>query len=100
MILFFLTITIVIFLIVIEVPIAFSFGIGALVYGYLSGTNISFHAGSGYNQVSAFSLLAIPLFILSGTLMGTSGISDRLLNFINAFVGRTKGGLGAVTVIT
>jgi tripartite ATP-independent transporter DctM subunit len=50
--------------------------------------------------VSAFSLLAIPLFILSGTLMGTSGISERLLNFVNSFVGRTKGGLGAVTVIT
>lgn len=100
MTLFFIAIVIVIFLIVVEVPVAFAFGIGALVYGYLSGTDISFPAGSGYNQVSAFSLLAIPLFILSGTLMGVSGISDRLLNFVNFFVGRTKGGLGAVTVIT
>ncbi|MCV2866726.1 TRAP transporter large permease [Albidovulum sediminicola] len=97
---FFIAITIIVFLLLIEVPVGFAFGIGALTYGYLSGTDISFHAGFGYTQIGAFSLLAIPLFILSGTLMGASGISDRLLNFVNAFVGRTKGGLGAVTVIT
>ncbi|WP_027234976.1 TRAP transporter large permease [Leisingera caerulea] len=90
----------IIFLLLIEVPVGFAFGAGALGYGLMSGTNISFHAGYGYSQVSAFSLLAIPLFILSGTLMGASGISERLLNFVNSFVGRTKGGLGAVTVLT
>ncbi|MES0884041.1 TRAP transporter large permease [Roseibium sp. SCP14] len=100
MTLFFVTIALVIVLLLIEVPVGFAFGIGALTFGWLQGTNISFHAGFGYSQVSAFSLLAIPLFILSGTLMGTSGISERLLNFVNSFVGRTKGGLGAVTVIT
>ncbi|MEM9631800.1 MAG: TRAP transporter large permease [Pseudomonadota bacterium] len=97
---FFLTIALVVILLLIEVPVGFAFGIGALTFGWLQGTDISFHAGFGYSQVSAFSLLAIPLFILSGTLMGTSGISERLLNFVNSFVGRTKGGLGAVTVIT
>ncbi|MBY6069346.1 TRAP transporter large permease [Leisingera aquaemixtae] len=90
----------IIFLLLIEVPVGFAFGAGALGYGLMSGTNISFHAGYGYSQVSAFSLLAIPLFILSGTLIGASGISERLLNFVNSFVGRTKGGLGAVTVLT
>lgn len=100
MTIFFLTIFVVIVLLLIEVPVGFSFGIGALLYGFLSGTDISFHAGYGYSQISSFSLLALPLFVLSGTLMGTSGISDRLLNFVNAFVGRTKGGLGAVTVLS
>lgn len=100
MTLLFIVLAVIIFLIVIEVPVGFAFGAGALVYGFVSGTDISFHAGHGYNQISAFTLLAIPLFIVSGTLMGASGISDRLLNFVNAFVGRTKGGLGAVTVIT
>ncbi len=97
---FFVAIAIVILLLLIEVPVGFAFGVGALAYGLLSGTDISFHSGFGYSQVSAFSLLAIPLFILSGTLMGASGISERLLDFVNSFVGRTKGGLGAVTVIT
>ncbi|WP_421702778.1 TRAP transporter large permease [Aliiroseovarius sp.] len=97
---FLLAFLVIVILLLIEVPVGFAFGAGALAYGLMSGTNISFHAGFGYSQVSAFSLLAIPLFILSGTLMGASGISERLLNFVNTFVGRTKGGLGAVTVIT
>lgn len=100
MTLFFIAIALVIFLLLIEVPVGFAFGVGALAFGTLQGTNISFHAGFGYSQVNAFSLLAIPLFILSGTLMGASGISERLLDFVNSFVGRTKGGLGAVTVVT
>ncbi|SLN72286.1 Sialic acid TRAP transporter permease protein SiaT [Falsiruegeria litorea R37] len=100
MTLFFLAIAIIIFLLLIEVPVGFAFGIGALAFGYMQGTDVSFHTGAGYSQVNAFSLLAIPLFVLSGTLMGATGISERLLDFVNSFVGRTKGGLGAVTVVT
>lgn len=100
MTIFFLTIAVVVALLLLEVPVAFSFGLGALFYGLLSGTDISFHAGYGYSQISAFSLLALPLFVQAGTLMGTGGISERLLDFVNAFVGRTKGGLGAVTVLS
>lgn len=98
--LFLLAILLVIALILIEVPIGFAFGIGALFYGFVAGIDISFHATAGFTQVSAFTLLAIPLFIYAGSLMGAAGISDRLLAFVNAFVGRTKGGLGAVTVLT
>ncbi len=97
---FIIMITVVIVLILVEVPIGFAFGLGALLYGGLSGTDISFHAAYGYSQVSAFSLLAIPLFVLSGTLMGTGGLSERILDFVNSFVGRRKGGLGAVTVLS
>ena len=100
MTIFFLTIAVVIILLLLEVPVGFSFGIGALLYGGLTGTDVSFHAPYGYAQVSSFSLLALPLFVVSGTLMGTGGISERLLNFVNSFVGRTKGGLGAVTVLS
>lgn len=97
---FFITIAIVIVLMLIEVPVGFAFGAGALIYGLATGTDISFHAGYGFSQVASFSLLALPLFVLSGTLMGSGGITERLLNFVNAFVGRTKGGLGAVTVLS
>ena len=100
MTIFFLTIAIVVLLLLLEVPVGFSFGLGALAYGLMTGTDISFHAGYGYSQIGAFSLLALPLFVQAGTLMGTGGISERLLDFVNAFVGRTKGGLGAVTVLS
>lgn len=91
---------VVVILLLAEVPVGYCFGIGALLYGVMSGNDISFHAAYGYSQVAAFSLLAIPLFVLSGTLMGTGGLSERILDFVNAFVGRRKGGLGAVTVLS
>lgn len=100
MTIFFITIATVVILLLLEVPVAFAFGLGALLYGVSSGTDISFHAAYGYSQIGAFSLLALPLFVQAGTLMGTGGISERLLNFVNSFVGRTKGGLGAVTVLS
>lgn len=87
-------------LLLLEVPVGLAFGAAALLYGVIGDTDISFHASYAYSQLTSYSLLALPLFVLSGTLMGTSGISARLLDFIDAFVGRTKSGLGAVTVLT
>lgn len=49
--------------------------------------------------LNKFSLMAIPLFILAANLMGEGGISRRLINVANAFVGRIPGGLGMTTII-
>lgn len=45
------------------------------------------------------SLLAIPLFIFAGELMLRGGISERLISFAAALVGRMRGGLGQVNVL-
>ncbi|KIC07688.1 C4-dicarboxylate ABC transporter permease [Leisingera sp. ANG-M1] len=100
MTIFLISLAIIIVLLLAEMPIAFAFGIGALVFGVATGSNISFLIPFAYQTTLSFALLALPLFVLAGTLMAEGGISDRLLNFVNAFVGRLKGGLGAVTVIT
>lgn len=50
-------------------------------------------------QMDAFSLLAIPLFILAGELMNKSGITNKLVNFAYSFVGHIRGGLAQVTVL-
>ncbi len=100
MTLFILAMAVTVVLLLIGVPVAFAFGVGALLFSYITGSNISFLLPHGYNTVASFSLLALPLFIFSGFVMAESGISERILNFINAFVGRIKGGLGAVTVIS
>ncbi|WP_461538538.1 TRAP transporter large permease [Spongorhabdus nitratireducens] len=100
MTLFLLTMLIVVVLLLLEVPVAFSFGIGALLFTWLTGNDISFLIPHGFKTASGFALLALPLFIYAGILMAEGGISNRLLNFVNAFVGRIKGGLGAVTVLT
>lgn len=100
MTIFLISLAIIIVLLLAEMPIAFAFGIGALVFGVATGSNVSFLIPFAYQTTLSFALLALPLFVLAGTLMAEGGISDRLLNFVNAFVGRLKGGLGAVTVIT
>lgn len=97
---FFVVISAVLVLIILEMPVAYSFAVGALLYGVLSGTDISYHATYGLAQVSAFSLLALPLFVITGSLMGECGLSERLLDFVNSFVGRRRGGLGVVTVVS
>ncbi len=54
----------------------------------------------GFNSMISPILLASPLFILAGTLMGGSGIAKHLLNFADIFVGKIKGGIGVVAVVT
>ncbi len=50
--------------------------------------------------IDSFALLAIPFFILSGQLMGQGGIARRLIDFANTLVGRFRGGLAFVNVVT
>ena len=100
MLAFVLSLALIVVLLLAEMPIAFAFGIGALVFGVWSGSDVSFLIPYAYNTTSSFALLALPLFVMAGTLMAQGGISDRLLAFVNAFIGRLKGGLGAVTVVT
>src|SRR5437867_5913888 len=52
-----------------------------------------------FSGASSFPLLAIPLFILAGGLMETSGISLRLVNLANSMVGFSRGGRAIVTVV-
>jgi len=97
---FAIAIGVVVVLILIGMPVALAFGATAIFYGLLTGTDISYHAQHAFAELGAFSLLALPLFVLSGVLMRTSGISDRILDFIDAIAGHLKSGLGAVTVLT
>jgi tripartite ATP-independent transporter DctM subunit len=51
-----------------------------------------------YTGFTKFPLIAIPLFILAGNLMNTSGISVRLINFVSSLIGFVRGGLGMVNI--
>ncbi|MEO1470943.1 MAG: TRAP transporter large permease [Pseudomonadota bacterium] len=50
--------------------------------------------------VSQFTLIALPLFVLSGVIMNAGGISGRLFDFAKALVGWMRGGLAQVNVLT
>lgn len=48
--------------------------------------------------VDSFALLAVPFFILAGELMNSGGISRRIINMAQAWVGHVRGGLGYVAI--
>jgi len=87
-------------LILMNVPIAVAIGIVALG-GLLvmpGGATLYDMAIALYSGATSFPLIAIPLFILAGNLMNTSGISLRLINFVTALIGFVRGGLGMVNI--
>ena len=99
MLLFACAILVVLILILIDIPIAFAFGVVAFGFAFITGRDLDFLLPYAFWQAGGFALLALPLFILTGSMMIPSGISDRMINFINAFVGQIKGALGVVTII-
>ena len=50
-----------------------------------------------FGGINAFSLMAIPLFILAGNLMNVSSLTDRLMGLARLLVGHLRGGMGHVT---
>jgi tripartite ATP-independent transporter DctM subunit len=83
----------------IGVPIAFAFGFGTLTYLALTTTvPLSTLVDRMDEGISSLILLAIPLFIVLGLLMGSAGIAKRLVNALASVVGHLRGGLGIVLV--
>ncbi len=86
-------------LIMIKIPVAISLilsGMGTIIYLGLPFNSILNHM---YSSVNSFTLLAVPFFLLLGSLMNEGGITQRLLNFSNAVIGHIKGGLGHVNIL-
>ena len=91
-----------IILVLLNVPVAFSIGISTVLATLAIGgipvfVSVAHNIATG---IDSFSLLAIPFFILSGLLMGHGGIARRLIDFANVLVGRFRGGLAFVNVLT
>jgi C4-dicarboxylate transporter DctM subunit len=53
-----------------------------------------------FGSINAFALLAIPFFIYAGELMGRGSVAQRLVDFVQGFVGGIRGSLGVTTVGT
>jgi tripartite ATP-independent transporter DctM subunit len=81
-------------------PIAYSIIVSAVIYLAVGGQDIAL-AGEQMLQglYESFVLLAVPLFIVAAGIMNAGTISDRLLSFCVAAVGRFRGGLGHVNVV-
>lgn len=82
-----------------NVPIAVSLGLSSLIGLYSTGMTFAMFPNVMYSSVGKFALLAIPFFILAGTIMDYAGISKRLIRLARVCVGHTKSGMLAVVVI-
>ncbi len=82
------------------VPIGISIGAACVIYCLLGGSvDMNYITTNMFTGCDSFPLMAIPFFVLSGALMEGGGLSKRLVNFFDAFVGHKTGGLAIVCVI-
>lgn len=82
-------------------PVAYAMIVGGITYVAMSGRDLALPAEQSIQGLyDGFVLLAVPLFIVAANIMNAGTISERLLAFVVAVVGRFRGGLGHVNVVT
>ena len=85
----------------IGVPIAISLGVAASLTMMLTN-NAQYLASIPtrmFTQLDSFTLMAVPFFITMGCLMGSGGISEKLIALANACVGWMRGGMAMVNIV-
>lgn len=81
-------------------PIAHSMIVAAIVYLAVAGQDLGLAAEQIIQGIyDSFIILAVPLFIVAANIMNAGTISDRLLEFCKAVVGRFRGGLAQVDIL-
>ncbi|WP_294855400.1 TRAP transporter large permease [uncultured Oscillibacter sp.] len=81
-------------------PIAFTMGAVTSGAMFLGNISIEMMVQRMFAGANSFSLLALPLFILAGNVMGEGGLTKRLMRLANVIVGRLPGGLAMTGVMT
>ncbi len=87
-------------LMIVGVPIAFSFAGMTVVLCLLADVNMASLMITGFWSMNSVVLIALPLFILTGYLMQSGGLADRLIDFIESIIGRVRGGLGVALILS
>ena len=81
-------------------PIGHAMIAGSILYLLLAGLDMGTAAEQLLNGMyTNYIILAVPLFILAAELMNIGSMTDRLLRFCNAVVGRFRGGLAHVNIV-
>lgn len=88
-------------LMVIGVPVPLCF-MAAVVFMMLvtDGFSPVFLISTGFHQINSLAVLCVLFFILMGGIMSTTGIAGRLVAVSDSLLGRTKSGLGTVSVVS
>lgn len=86
-------------MILLRFPIAYAVGISTALCLASMGQSLVSLPQLMVKGVWSFSLMAVPFFITMGVLMGTGGISDKLIALANSLVGWMRGGLAQVNIV-
>ncbi len=85
----------------IRIPIAAGMIIASILYFLLTNKDLGLVVEvMGESLYTQYVVIAIPLFVFAANLMNTGTVSDRVFSFANALVGRFRGGLGQVNVLS
>jgi len=80
-------------------PIAYAVGLSSVFCMLYQGSSLNDISRLMVKGISSFSLMAVPFFITMGVLMGSGGISQKLISLANACVGWMRGGLAQVNIV-
>ncbi len=80
-------------------PIAYAVALSSVLCLLKMGNSLSVVCQQMVRGISSFSLMAVPFFITMGCLMGTGGISEKLIALANSCVGWMRGGMAMVNIV-
>ncbi len=80
-------------------PIAYAVGLSSVFCIMVQGGSLSEVCRLMVKGISSFSLMAVPFFITMGVLMGSGGISEKLIALANSVVGWMRGGMAMVNIV-
>ena len=86
-------------MILLRFPIAYAVGLSSVFCLMSQGLPLSTLCQFMVKGISSFSLMAVPFFITMGVLMGSGGISDKLIALADACVGWMTGGMAMVNIV-
>lgn len=88
-----------ILMILLRFPIAYAVALSSMFCLLYQGLPLTTICQQMVKGISSFSLMAVPFFITMGCLMGTGGISEKLIALANACVGWMRGGMAMVNIV-
>ena len=86
-------------MIILRFPIAYAVALSSLFCLLSQGLPLTTICQQMVKGISSFSLMAVPFFITMGVLMGSGGISDKLIALADACVGWMTGGMAMVNIV-
>jgi tripartite ATP-independent transporter DctM subunit len=86
--------------ILVGLPLFVSMGLAALVFLWMGGMPITVLPQKMAGSVNSFPIIAAPLFILMGNILGAARLTDRIVEFASAVIGWVRGGYAHASVLT